>query len=113
MPACAVPLAHCEPGLQVNLACRRRQCKQWWGQQYAYLVNTLGMDMIWQDMTCPAITNGDAATFPLALMVSIFGQSVGPESNSGDASARPAPRLARGQATTAISQGMCSSPRPI
>jgi alpha-glucosidase len=45
----------------------------WWGQQYAYLVTTLGMDMIWQDMTCPAITNGDANTFPLGLMVSSFG----------------------------------------
>jgi alpha-glucosidase len=26
-----------------------------WGQQYAHLINDLGLDMIWQDMTCPAI----------------------------------------------------------
>ena len=52
----------------------RPDVRQWWGQQYAFLVNTLGMDMIWQDMTCPAITNGDASTFPLDLMISFFGQ---------------------------------------
>jgi alpha-glucosidase len=52
----------------------RPDVQQWWGQQYAYLVQQLGMDMIWQDMTCPAITNGDAGTFPLDLMVSFFGQ---------------------------------------
>jgi alpha-glucosidase len=51
----------------------RPDVQQWWGQQYNYLINTLGMDMIWQDMTCPAITNGDASTFPLDLMVSFFG----------------------------------------
>jgi alpha-glucosidase len=50
--------------------------QQWWGQQYAYLIQTLGLDMIWQDMTCPAMTNGDANTFPLGLMVSFFGQYV-------------------------------------
>ena len=26
-----------------------------WGQQYAHLINDLGLDMIWQDMTCPAL----------------------------------------------------------
>ncbi len=26
-----------------------------WGQQYTHLINDLGLDMIWQDMTCPAI----------------------------------------------------------
>lgn len=26
-----------------------------WGQQYAHLINDLGLDIIWQDMTCPAI----------------------------------------------------------
>ncbi len=44
-----------------------------WGQQYAHLVDDVGMDMIWQDMMCPAIANaGDtppAKTFPLDLMV--------------------------------------------
>ncbi|HYZ83302.1 MAG TPA: TIM-barrel domain-containing protein [Bryobacteraceae bacterium] len=54
----------------------RPDVRQWWGQQYSYLVNTLGMDMIWQDMTCPAITNGDAATFPLDLQMTFFGQMV-------------------------------------
>jgi alpha-glucosidase len=52
----------------------RLDVQKWWGQQYAYLVNTVGIDMIWQDMTCPAITDGDASTFPLDLMVSFFGQ---------------------------------------
>ncbi|HLK66129.1 MAG TPA: TIM-barrel domain-containing protein [Bryobacteraceae bacterium] len=51
----------------------RSDVQTWWGQQYAYLVQTLGMDMIWQDMTCPAITNGNSSTFPLDLMVSFFG----------------------------------------
>ncbi len=26
-----------------------------WGQQYAHLIKEVGLDMIWQDMTCPAI----------------------------------------------------------
>jgi alpha-glucosidase len=26
-----------------------------WGQQFTHLINDLGLDMIWQDMTCPAI----------------------------------------------------------
>jgi alpha-glucosidase len=42
-----------------------------WGQQYAHLINDLGMDMIWQDMTCPALAQtGDTPykTFPLDLM---------------------------------------------
>jgi alpha-glucosidase len=52
----------------------RPDVQQWWGQQYAYLVQTLGLDMIWQDMTCPAITNGDSSTFPLDLMLYFFGQ---------------------------------------
>lgn len=25
-----------------------------WGRQYAHVVHDLGMDMIWQDMMCPA-----------------------------------------------------------
>ena len=25
-----------------------------WGQQYSHLITDLGLDMIWQDMTCPA-----------------------------------------------------------
>src|SRR5439155_22408814 len=42
-----------------------------WGAQYAHLVNDLGMDMIWQDMMCPALDGNTVAygTFPLDLMV--------------------------------------------
>jgi len=43
-----------------------------WGQQYAHLVNNLGMDMIWQDMTCPALADSAETpvhTFPLDLMI--------------------------------------------
>ena len=45
----------------------------WWGQNYAYLLS-VGLDMIWQDMTCPAIVmNSDNdtpnKTFPLDLMM--------------------------------------------
>ncbi len=42
-----------------------------WGQQYSHLLNTLGLDMIWQDMTCPAITadKGDFKTFPQNLLM--------------------------------------------
>ena len=43
-----------------------------WGQQYGHLINELGMDMIWQDMTCPALDQrGDTPfkTFPLDLMI--------------------------------------------
>lgn len=42
-----------------------------WGEQYRHLVTDLGMEMIWQDMTCPALADGsgDYKTFPLNLMV--------------------------------------------
>lgn len=39
-----------------------------WGEQYRHLIEDVGMDMIWQDMMCPAVANGDAKTFPLDLM---------------------------------------------
>lgn len=42
-----------------------------WGQQYAHLVNDLGLEMIWQDMTCPALAqtaDTPCKTFPLDLM---------------------------------------------
>lgn len=42
-----------------------------WGQQYAHLVNDLGIEMIWQDMTCPALAltpDTPCKTFPLDLM---------------------------------------------
>ena len=49
------------------------QVQQWWGEQYDYLL-TIGMDMIWQDMTDPAVVpNFDNETpdktLPLNLMV--------------------------------------------
>lgn len=42
-----------------------------WGQQYQHLLIDLGMEMIWQDMTCPALadTSGVFKTFPLDLMI--------------------------------------------
>ncbi len=41
-----------------------------WAAQYEYLYNEVGLDMIWQDMTDPAIaTGGDNNTFLLALEV--------------------------------------------
>ena len=46
--------------------------RAWWGQQYEYLLS-IGLEMIWQDMTCPALAPGvdDSATwktFPLDLV---------------------------------------------
>jgi alpha-glucosidase len=50
--------------------------RAWWGQQYNYLLG-LGLDMIWQDMTCPALKNTGALTFPLDLkMTDIGGQRI-------------------------------------
>lgn len=43
-----------------------------WGQQYAHLIQDLGIDMIWQDMMCPAAAiSADTpdGTLPLDLMV--------------------------------------------
>ncbi len=43
-----------------------------WGQQYAHLITDLGLDMIWQDMTCPALDAnivGGLKTFPLDLLM--------------------------------------------
>lgn len=48
----------------------RADVRHCWGQQYKHLVNDLGMDMIWQDMTCPALASTASTpvhTFPLAL----------------------------------------------
>lgn len=42
------------------------------GQQYSHLLNDLGLDMIWQDMTCPAIDAnlvGNLKTFPQDLLM--------------------------------------------
>jgi alpha-glucosidase len=51
--------------------------QQWWGEQYEHLLS-LGLDMVWQDMTCPALVpsaDNDTPykTFPLDLMHSSFG----------------------------------------
>lgn len=54
----------------------RPDVQEWWGQQYQYLINIVGLDMIWQDMTCPALQMNAATpdrTFPLDLMVNAFG----------------------------------------
>jgi alpha-glucosidase len=43
-----------------------------WGQQYSHLITDLGLDMIWQDMTCPALdanVAGGLKTFPLDLLM--------------------------------------------
>jgi alpha-glucosidase len=42
-----------------------------WGRQYAHLIEDLGIDMIWQDMTCPAAAvsaDTPLSTLPLDLM---------------------------------------------
>ena len=49
------------------------EVQTWWGRNYEYLLS-IGLDMIWQDMTCPAVvTNSDDdtsnKTFPLDLMM--------------------------------------------
>ncbi|NET71545.1 MAG: DUF5110 domain-containing protein [Sphaerospermopsis sp. SIO1G2] len=51
----------------------KESTKEWWGQQYKYLIES-GLDMIWQDMTCPAVVrsvNGYAHydTLPLNIMM--------------------------------------------
>jgi alpha-glucosidase len=48
----------------------RADVREVWGEQYEHLINEVGMDMIWQDMTDPAIANPPANTFPLDLMQS-------------------------------------------
>lgn len=51
------------------------QARQVWGQQYADLIQNVGLDMIWQDMTCPAINSNLPPdqqyfkTFPQDLMM--------------------------------------------
>jgi len=50
--------------------------RTWWGKQYSYLLG-LGLDMIWQDMTCPALAGPPPSTFPLALeMTNLAGDLV-------------------------------------
>lgn len=50
----------------------RADVRNAWGEQYRHLIHDLGMDMIWQDMTCPALSDTSETpfkTFPLDLMV--------------------------------------------
>ncbi|HEX9983961.1 MAG TPA: TIM-barrel domain-containing protein [Thermoanaerobaculia bacterium] len=51
----------------------REDVRGWWGEQYAHLVS-IGMDMIWQDMMCPALYNSPNSTFPLNLMMTYCGE---------------------------------------
>lgn len=48
----------------------RNEVRRWWGTQYQYLFDT-GLEMVWQDMTTPAIrdTRGDMKGFPFRLLV--------------------------------------------
>ncbi|MGC2398249.1 MAG: TIM-barrel domain-containing protein, partial [Acidobacteriaceae bacterium] len=48
----------------------RREVRDWWGTQYQALFD-LGLEMVWQDMTTPAIrdTRGDMRGFPFRLNV--------------------------------------------
>lgn len=41
----------------------RPDVQEWWGKQYEYLLE-LGLDMIWQDMTCPAVAQNFDNRFP-------------------------------------------------
>ena len=45
----------------------REDVREKWGEQYDHLLNEVGMDMIWQDMTDPAIANPPNNTAPLDL----------------------------------------------
>lgn len=56
----------------------RAETRAAWGRQYAHLLHDIGIDMIWQDMTCPALAGppevvdpslGPVRTFPLDLMI--------------------------------------------
>jgi alpha-glucosidase len=48
----------------------RREVRDWWGSQYQDLFD-MGIEMIWQDMTTPAIrsTRGDMRSFPFRLLL--------------------------------------------
>lgn len=48
----------------------RKEVRTWWGKQYQYLFD-MGLEMVWQDMTTPAIRDnrGDMKGFPFQLYV--------------------------------------------
>ena len=56
------------PGHYADLS--RKNVREWWGKQYKYLY-AMGLEMVWQDMTTPAIRDfrGDMKGFPFRLMV--------------------------------------------
>jgi alpha-glucosidase len=47
-----------------------KEVRQWWGTQYQYLFD-MGLEMVWQDMTTPAIRDyrGDMKGFPFRLYI--------------------------------------------
>lgn len=47
-----------------------KEVRRWWGTQYQYLFDT-GLEMVWQDMTTPAIRDyrGDMKGFPFRLLL--------------------------------------------
>ncbi len=57
-----------------NLGCYpdlgRKDVRHWWGEQYRYIYE-MGISMIWQDMTSPAIheSKGDMKSFPFDLLL--------------------------------------------
>ncbi len=55
----------------------RPDVQVWWGQQYANLIS-LGLDMIWQDETCPGLgpETSPLRTLPLDLLMTSFGNAV-------------------------------------
>ncbi len=57
------------PGHYADLG--RHEVRRWWGDQYQYLFD-MGLEMVWQDMTTPAIRDnrGDMKGFPFRLMIS-------------------------------------------
>ncbi|WP_414519229.1 TIM-barrel domain-containing protein [Nostoc sp. PCC 9305] len=56
------------PGHYADLG--RQEVRDWWGTQYKYLYS-MGLEMVWQDMTTPAIRDyrGDMKGFPFRLLV--------------------------------------------
>ena len=48
----------------------QKDVRVWWGEQYQYLFDT-GLEMVWQDMTTPAIGDafGDMCSFPFKLLL--------------------------------------------
>ncbi|WPD21641.1 MAG: glycoside hydrolase family 31 protein [Candidatus Electrothrix scaldis] len=57
------------PGHYADLG--RFEVRKWWGTQYQYLFD-MGLEMVWQDMTTPAIreSRGDMKGFPFRLLIS-------------------------------------------